>query len=143
MQRCYERNISNFHFTKLDNLNTKSRGIGRESKLEHEVQLFHVNNKNHSVPNLVADSSNIIFDSQESTVFTRDTSKDGPCCKITRECYHQNELVRDIYSNQKPKITEDEKAFCKVYMQRTFGRQQKGCKNPFYLKEFLFLCLSL
>ena len=78
----YREYFPAFYFTKMDNLNIKSRGINWGMGLEHEVQLFHVNNKNHSKPKFDIDSSNIIFDSQESTCFlTRDTSKNGACCK--------------------------------------------------------------
>ena len=52
--------------------------------LEHEVQLFHINQKETGAADL--SKSNIIFDSQESTCFlTRDTQEYGPCCKMRRK----------------------------------------------------------
>ena len=132
----YREYFPAFFFTQLDNVNTKSRGINWGMGLEHEVQLFHVNNKNDSKPKFDIDSANIIFDSQESTCFlTRDTSEKGPCCKLTRKCYHEHDSVREIYSNFKPNITDEEKKFLQSIPWELSGRQQKGCKNPVLLKR--------
>ena len=138
----YREYLPTFFDSKLENFNTKSRSINWGMGLEHEVQLFHINNKKSKNPFFDINKSNIIFDSQESTCFlTRDNDEKGPCCKMRRNiCYNKDPAVENIYNKYKSPITEEEKKFLEEIPWELSGRQQKGCDpNPVLLKRIPIL----
>jgi hypothetical protein len=132
----YREYLPTFFDTKVEDFNIKSRSINWGMGLEHEVQFFHINNKKSKVPFFDINASNIIFDSQESTCFlTKNTSQKGPCCKMTKKCYHNQEDAKELFRKYQSVATDDEKNFLNDIPWELSGRQQKGCTNPVLLKR--------
>ena len=88
----YRRYLPTFFDRKnyIKGVDVSSRSMNWGMGLEHEVQLFHINQKETGAADL--SKSNIIFDSQESTCFLiRDEDEGGACCKMRkRKCYHKD-----------------------------------------------------
>jgi hypothetical protein len=124
----------------IKGVDVSSRSMNWGMGLEHEVQLFHINQNETGKADL--SKSNIIFDSQESTCFlTKDKSEYGPCCKMRRKvCYNKHPKTKKQYSDTKNRISESERKFLEEVPWELSGRQQKGCRpNPVLLKRIPIL----
>ena len=138
----YRRYLPTFFDRKnyIKGIDVASRSMNWGMGLEHEVQLFHINQKETGAADL--SKSNIIFDSQESTCFlTRDTQEYGPCCKMRKKlCYNKDPKTKNQYADKKDRITESERKFLNEVPWELSGRQQKGCTpNPVLLKRIPIL----
>ena len=143
VQDGYYRNYLPSFFDRknyIKGVDVSSRSMNWGMGLEHEVQLFHINQKETGGADL--SKSNIIFDSQESTCFlTRDKQDNGPCCKMRKKkCYNKDPQTKKQYEDTKPKITENDRTFLNEVPWELSGRQQKGCSpDPVLLKRIPIL----
>ena len=143
VQDGYYRNYLPSFFDRknyIKGVDVSSRPMNWGMGLEHEVQLFHINQKETGGADL--SKSNIIFDSQESTCFlTRDKQDNGACCKMRKKkCYNKDPQTKKQYEDDKPKITENDRKFLNEVPWELSGRQQKGCSpDPVLLKRIPIL----